>query len=154
MAAYFLETSALVKQYVLEQGTGWVQSLLSPGSGHTCWVSEIVGVELLAAIHRRSQIGTITVVQVQHAEQLFRAEFATRFRSLQVAGRVVRLAMDLVTRQSLRAYDSVQLASAILVNNDYEQRGLPGPVFVCADNQLNRIAVAERLTVDDPNLHP
>lgn len=154
MAAYFLETSALVKQYVLEQGTGWVQSLLSSSSGHTLWVSEIVGVELLAAIHRRARIATITTVQAQRAEQSFRAEIATRFRSLPVAGRVVRLAMDLVSRQPLRAYDSVQLASAILVNQDYSQRGLPGPVFVCADSQLNSIAVAIGLTVDDPNLHP
>jgi hypothetical protein len=30
MTTYYLDTSALIKRYVLETGTGWIQALTSP----------------------------------------------------------------------------------------------------------------------------
>lgn len=34
MGVYYFDTSALVKRYVTETGTGWVGTLLDPGNGH------------------------------------------------------------------------------------------------------------------------
>jgi hypothetical protein len=35
MAAYFLDTSALIKRHVNETGNAWVRSLVRPKASHT-----------------------------------------------------------------------------------------------------------------------
>jgi predicted nucleic acid-binding protein len=154
MAAYFLDTSALVKRYVVETGSGWVHSLTNVGSGNSCWILELTKVELLAAVYRRSRDSTLSLAEANQAELAFRADVATGYRSIAVSSRIIRLAMTLVSRHPLRAYDSVQLASAIETAHSYDLRGVPSPIFICADDQLNLIAAAEGLTVDNPNDHP
>jgi predicted nucleic acid-binding protein len=49
----------------------------------------------------------------------------------------------------LRAYDAVQLAAAL----DIHRLGL-SLTLLSADAELNTAAIAEGLTVDDPNNHP
>jgi len=34
MATYFLDTSAIVKRYIVEQGQAWILSLCDPAQGH------------------------------------------------------------------------------------------------------------------------
>lgn len=53
MAAYFLDSSALVKRYAAESGTAWVTGLLAPSAGHRLYVTRITGVETVAAITRK-----------------------------------------------------------------------------------------------------
>ena len=53
MAGYFFDTSGLVKRYVAETGTAWVNSLLHPTARIALYLSRITGVELVAAITRR-----------------------------------------------------------------------------------------------------
>jgi predicted nucleic acid-binding protein len=59
-------------------------------------------------------------------------------------------AMRRANAHGLRAYDAVQLSVAIDVNRF---RG-GGVTLVSADRDLNAAAIAEGLTVDDPNSHP
>ncbi|MBM3891158.1 MAG: type II toxin-antitoxin system VapC family toxin, partial [Verrucomicrobia bacterium] len=47
MDSYFLDSSALVKRYVRETGSGWVGQLTQPGAGNTLIVSEISFVEVI-----------------------------------------------------------------------------------------------------------
>jgi predicted nucleic acid-binding protein len=44
MTHYFLDTSALVKRYIAEEGTAWVQTLHKPEAGHTRWLVSIARV--------------------------------------------------------------------------------------------------------------
>ena len=74
------------------------------------------------------------------------------YTALSMTDRIVHSAMDLVQRYPLRGYDAIPLASALQVNAQCAALGIPGPVFVSADNDLN--AAAEGLAVDDPNAHP
>jgi len=67
---------------------------------------------------------------------------------------IVLLARDLLDRHPLRAYDAVQLASAIVANQALIAANLPPLVFVSADDRLNAVAATEGLAVDNPNLHP
>ena len=53
----------------------------------------------------------------------------------------------------LRAYDSVQLASALAANQALVLRTLPPLILVSADDRLMKVAVAEGLTTENPNLH-
>ena len=50
MAVYFLDTSAVVKRYVLETGTAWVQALTAPAAGHVLCVARITRPETVAAV--------------------------------------------------------------------------------------------------------
>jgi hypothetical protein len=52
------------------------------------------------------------------------------------------------------AYDAVQLAVALDVHQRQVVAGLGAVVLVSADRDLNKAAVAEGLTVEDPDLHP
>ncbi len=55
MPWYFFDRSALVKRYVAEVGSSWVNGIVDPGSGHTGVVARITGVELVSALARRQR---------------------------------------------------------------------------------------------------
>jgi hypothetical protein len=51
------------------------------------------------------------------------------------------------------SYYLVQLASALAANQALVLRTLPPLIFVSADDRLMKVAVAEGLTTENPNLH-
>ena len=53
MGHYYLDSSALVKRYVAEAGTNWIQNLCAPGADHTLYTIRISGAEVVAALFRR-----------------------------------------------------------------------------------------------------
>ncbi|MFP4439165.1 MAG: hypothetical protein ACLFVO_18140 [Chloroflexaceae bacterium] len=55
MSLFYLDTSAVVKRYVLETGTAWVQACTNPASNTTIIMSEITRVEAAAAIAARQR---------------------------------------------------------------------------------------------------
>ncbi|MBL8798066.1 MAG: type II toxin-antitoxin system VapC family toxin [Planctomycetia bacterium] len=154
MACLYFDSSALVKRYVLETGTAWISSLVAPAAGHECVIATITGVELLAAFYLRTRVGSITVLQAQQAEAAFRGEQLTRFRRISATSPILDLAMQLVARHPLRAYDAIQLATALFVHTQRLAANLGTVTFVSADQKLNQAASAEQLPVDDPNQHP
>ena len=54
MAAYYLDTSALVKEYVTEVGHLWVRALCRPSAGDTLFVSQLTSIELEVALTRKA----------------------------------------------------------------------------------------------------
>lgn len=60
MAAYFFDSSALVKRYLSEAGSGRVIGLTDPAAGHRIYVSRITGVELVSALVRQARAGNLT----------------------------------------------------------------------------------------------
>ena len=59
MAVYYLDTSALVKRYVLEQDTVWVGKLTDPAAVHDLYTVRLAGPEMIAALFRKARIGQI-----------------------------------------------------------------------------------------------
>ena len=55
MAAYFLDSSALVKRYAAETGSAWVENLTDPRSDNRIYVAAITHVEVIAAIARKKK---------------------------------------------------------------------------------------------------
>lgn len=154
MTGYFLDTSSLVKRYVVETGSAWLTALTDVGAGNACWISAITRVEFAAALYRRVRIGTLALVQAQQTELVFRHELPTHFRSIPADTAILDQAMQLVAVHPLRASDAIQLATAVYIKDQYAAVGLPPPVLVSSDHDLNQAATAEGLVVDDPNLHP
>ena len=149
MAVYFLDTSAAVKRYVQETGTAWTKNLADPTTGHFFYVARITDVEMTAAIARRRRDGSLSLTQAAAALSQFRQDFAQDYRIAEITVPLLRYASQLADTHVLRAYDAVQLASAL----DISQQ-IPSLTLISADGDLNTAAMAEGLAVDDPNTHP
>lgn len=153
MAIYFLDSSGLVKRYIREAGSAWVRQLGRPGSGDVLIAARIASVEVVSAITRRQRLGDLSATEAARLRQIFRAEFPLLFRVIELSPVVVDRAMRLVETHALRAYDAVQLATALEVNNQCLTIGT-ACTFISADEELNGVAVAEGLAVEDPRAHP
>jgi len=57
VAIYFLDTSAVIKRYVQEVGTAWVQALTLPTAPHSHFLARITWVETISAVTRRERNG-------------------------------------------------------------------------------------------------
>ncbi len=53
MTTYFLDTSAVVKRYIFEQGQTWILSLCDPQQNHDLYIAQAALVEVVATICRR-----------------------------------------------------------------------------------------------------
>ncbi|MCC6422249.1 MAG: type II toxin-antitoxin system VapC family toxin [Phycisphaerales bacterium] len=153
MAILFLDSSAVVKRYVAEAGTGWVIGLTTPSAGNVIHISVMTGAEVIAAFARRRQIGSMTPDDVERAIAEFYEDWAVLYELVRADREVVNRAMLLARRHGLRGYDSVQLASAIEVNALAKQATVAFR-FISADEDLNVAAQAEGLQTENPNLHP
>ena len=149
MALYFLDTSALVKRYVLETGTAWVQSLTSPTTGHSLFISRITQVETISAVIRRVRGGPLTARDSSTVLSDFGYDLTLQYRIIEISTGVINQAAILVERHALRAYDAVQLSSAFEM-----RKQAPSLVLVSADAELNASAASEHLLVDNPNIYP
>lgn len=153
MAGYFCDSSAVVKRYIGETGTGWLIGLMRRTARNEFAVAQITGVEVVSAIARRHRGNFLTVSQADKAVNRFLRDFYNRFGVVKTDDAVVRNAIYLAQTHALRGYDAMQLSSAIALNTKLSKLGLQPFVFVSADNALNSAAQTEGLTVDNPNNH-
>jgi len=151
---YFCDTSALSKRYVNETGTPWLQATLHPSTGCSVYIARITAVELIAAVTRRERARTISPPDAAAVRTAFRAHLSTEYKVIEVTEALVAQAMLLAETHGLRGYDAVQLAAAMDVNATYRAAGLPPITLLSADTELNSAALAEGLTVENPNAHP
>jgi uncharacterized protein len=149
VAAFFLDTSTVLKRYVQETGTAWVQALAAPTVRHSLFVVRIALAETVAAITRRERGGSITPQDAATAVADFQLDFARQYRVVEVSAGLVAQAATLARRHALRGYDAVQLAAALEIHATD-----PSLTLLSADAELNTAATAEGLSVEDPNSHP
>jgi len=102
--------------------------------------SAISGVEVPAAIWRRAREGDLSEARAKELVNKVVADLSEMI-VVEVRRSATDLARQLVERHPLRAYDSVQLACALLLAD----RAATAVTFVCADHRLCDIAVAEQL---------
>jgi len=149
VAAYFLDSSAVMKRYVQEIGTVWVRALTASGTGNFFYLARITDVEVTAALARRRGQPGLSVVQPVAALRQFRRDFGQDYRVVEITVALLQRAAQLADTHALRGYDAVQLAVALDVHA--RDQAL---VLVSADAELNAAATAEGLRVEDPNTHP
>jgi predicted nucleic acid-binding protein len=107
----YLDTSALLKQYVQEDQSEQVEQLLRQAEG--AGTSLLTYAEMASAMARAARMGLIPSDEAQAAWKDFLTdwEFLLRLNlSSQVTGRAAKLAWE----YGLRGYDAVHLASALL----------------------------------------
>jgi uncharacterized protein len=149
VAAFFLDTSTVLKRYVHETGTPWVQALAAPATGHSLIIVRITLAETVAAITRRERGGSITAQDATTALADFQLDFARQYIIVEVSPGLVAQAATLARTYALRGYDAVQLAAALEIH-----AADPSLTLLSADLELNAAATAAGLKVDNPNNHP
>lgn len=158
MAIYFFDSSALAKKHIAETGTVWVRRLFNDVPPHEIYVSRLTEVEVAAALARRKKGGSLSAGNAALALQQLRNDFLTRYRILEINSLVTAQAITLTEIYALRGYDAMQLASALRIRNRLLALGVNLTVLpftlVSADDELNTAALAENLSVENPNYYP
>lgn len=111
MAILYLDTSALVKQYVQERSSRDVQDLIQ--TAEHAGTSQITRTEMAAALARATRMGLIPVTEGESAWNGFLADWESITR-LKVTGQIIERSSALAWKYPLRGYDAMHLASAVL----------------------------------------
>ena len=89
MAAYFLDSSALVKRYAAETGSAWVENLTDPRSGNRIYVAAITHVEVIAAIARKKKGLLLSATDAAAAIGRFENDLQTDLRVFDLTPNVI-----------------------------------------------------------------
>ena len=138
MIAY-LDTSALIKMYLEERGRDLVYERVNSASRIA--TSLITYVEACAAFARLARESRVSATDYRRLVTQLDANWES-YWIVELTRPVVRRASELARRHALRAYDAVQLSSAL------ELRGAEADVeFLSFNKTLNVGARRERLSV-------
>jgi uncharacterized protein len=137
----FLDTSALVKRYVAEQGSRFVAQFFEPSTkAAVIFVSTLTYVEVIAAFSRRLP------APPEALNQLFIDDYRRGMEKIPVSAAIIERAATLSRTHRLRAADAIQLASALRIVST-----LTKLMLLTADAEMIMAAQAEGLSVDNPN---
>lgn len=153
MTYYVFDSSALVKRYVTERATPWVRATVAPEAGNTIFIAQITQVEIVSALMRRSREGHIPERTARAARLYVDRHCVREYQVIRLVDTVAQRAEDLLQKHQLRAFDALQLASALEVQQRMISSGLAGLVFVTADQRLLSAAEAEGMSTDNPDRH-
>lgn len=143
----YLDTSALVKLYVEEDGSALVRDLVQ--WAELVGTSAVAYVETRAAFARRHREGCFSPRDRDRIVRDLDRDWQHYFL-IPVTDPLVRRAAGLCDSRGLRAYDSIHLASACMVND-----GVSGRMVLASwDLELNRAAADEGLEVVDVRSTP
>lgn len=136
----YCDTSALIKRYVEEDGTEDVDRLWDESSAIA--TSIIAFAETISALSRRRCEGVLSDREYAETVAAFKRDFSSYI--LVPVNQSLNYSIEgLLSRHSLRGFDAIHLASAVifagLKNN--------GVRFACFDRTLNRAAAEEGLAV-------
>lgn len=159
MQIFFMDSSALVKRYVAEVGSEWIlhvceaQNPKSLVRSNLVMVAEITLVEVAAAIAKRvKRTKELGEAEGNDAYKLFVEHYENEYKVNSLTPALVRVAVDLARKHALRAYDAVQLATALDAKNLLKANDL-SLTFVASDNTLLQAARAEDMAAENPFDH-
>lgn len=150
MALFFLDSSALVKRYVNEPGSLWIQNITSFDVNNTLFAASITRVEVLSAFARLNREVRVDQKALQNVIHLFLMDWNSQYHIVELDQQVLEVASQFVQKFPIRAYDSVQLASAIVLHSFFKETTLENFTFITADNRLLETARVAGLKVINP----
>ena len=149
MASVYLDTSALIKLYVEEEGTERVVAITDDFDGVQIIILDVTSLEARSAVRRRQREGDISAADADRILERVEDDTSSCFLVQPSTSAVIEGAARLIDRHPLRAYDALQLAGCLVIRDI-----VPGPLtFVCADVRLCGAAELEGLTVLNPSFH-
>jgi len=151
---FYLDASALVKRYIVEDGTAWVEALCADEENHAIAIADVGLVEVAAAFAAKRRGHFITSAEYDRVLANLVQDAQQRYQLVGIGQSIVDNGIQLTRRQKLRGYDAIHLACALALNAPLLENGLPPLTFVSADNDLLAAAAAEGLPTDNPNNYP
>ena len=146
MASVYLDTSALIKLYIEEEGTERVVGATGDFDGVQIIILDITPLEARSAVRRRQREGDISGADADRILNQIEDDGSSLFVVQPSTSAVIEEAARLIDRHPLRTYDALQLAGCLVTRDN-----VPGPLtFVCADVRLCEAAGQEGLTVLNP----
>jgi len=155
MALYYFDASALVKYNVTEPGSTWVRQLIDeqdPLSGqahHIILVAEITRVEVDAGLAVIERVGRIRRAEWDRAYHRFMSQLAHRYVIMPLSTDDFATAAHLTQQHPLKAYDAIQLATALRSHRLLADHQLAF-TYVTGITPLIAAAQAEELLTDNP----
>jgi predicted nucleic acid-binding protein len=150
---YYVDSSALVKRYVIETGSDWIQGICDPTAGHVIVLAHIGLVEIAAALAAKTRQGVLPVPVRDGLLRDLRRDGRDQYWLIDVDQDVIVRAIDLTRHRKLRGYDAVHLACALFLQETLLSHSLSNPIVLSADQELSAAAQAEGLMTDDPNAY-
>jgi predicted nucleic acid-binding protein len=137
----FLDTSALIKKYIIEQGSDLVKDYLT--QSQLVYVSGTARVECFSVIGRMVTNGDLDSKQANDLKFEIIRDFLF-FQIIPFNELTESIALELIQKHRLKTLDSIQLASALIPKQrpDY---------FLGADKKLNACALLEGFNIVNPN---
>ncbi|MDR2454074.1 MAG: type II toxin-antitoxin system VapC family toxin [Bifidobacteriaceae bacterium] len=132
----FADSSAVVKLYADEPGSTEVVELAA------LYASQLARVEVPAALWRKNRAGQLAAAMTSDLVAAFEQDYfgsLGRLAAVKLTPEILDQAARLAAAHGLRAYDAVQLATALAVR----QADPDCDVFACFDHQLSEAAIRE-----------
>jgi len=153
----YLDTSALIKRYQNEQGTGALNARLRKEAKglRSVFTSVLTYAEIHAVFARRAREKLLSAGEAAVVQDEFDADWALSISPIELGTGVLAFVRDLVGGFPLRGADAIHLASALWLR-DMASLGMKvdqytGPlVFVSSDQQLAKAAAKSHLEVFNP----
>lgn len=146
MSSYYLDTSALVKLYLEEEGTPRVVDLIRDVEIGRIIILEITMLEFRSALRGKERRGEISGFEANSALARLEQQAVSLYRVERLTPTLAAEAARLIDLYPLRTYDAVQLAGCLIARNV-----MPSPLtFVCADFRLCEAADSEGIVVFNP----
>jgi len=149
---YFLDTSALLKRYVAEEGSEYIRRRL--GLPHLSFhQSFLTPLEVTSALYRQHRAGLLSAEELTQVLNAYTVHTREQYATIPHSNHLMSQAAALIVRHPLRTLDAIQLAAALSLRTS-----LPGDAppftFLSADDRLVAVARREHLLTDNPNDHP
>lgn len=151
MRVYFLDTSAVVKRYVVAPGSEWIRNLCREGTALLV-IASLAGPETVSAIRRKAREGGLSDDGCAQALREFRRDFAREYARIHLRLRIIEEAMRLLSMYPLKASDGIQLATSLAARRAHAGRRATFR-FVAADIPLLDAARRAGLQTDNPNAY-
>lgn len=135
MNIYF-DTSALVKLYIEEDGSDIVNDYTDKAT--IVSTSRIAYAEALSAFVRCRDEKVLSKKDYNKCITSFKSDWEMYF-VIEASEKVVKIAGDLIENHSIRGFDSIHLASAMVLRKEINQN----IDFMCWDNRLLKAAKKE-----------
>jgi predicted nucleic acid-binding protein len=135
----YVDTSALIKRYVDEDGSGRVNALWDGATGIAS--SAVAFAETIATLNRKLREGVLSNREYSRTVTSFKSDYR-RIILVPVSEELNERIETLARNHVLRGFDAIHLASALVIHNN----GKMETGFACYDRALNEAAAKEGLT--------
>ena len=142
----YFDSSALVKNYVLEDGSSIVAKLLLENFNNA--TSKLTYAEMLSALVRRTRSGDLSSQKMKKVIDQFEDDWNSLL-IVDLHNDILPIVKRVIEKHQLKAADSIHLASAIWLKIALKE----DIVFASSDLNLLKAARTERLSPINPQEH-